>query len=1229
MSSKRRRNDPNNNDEPVAKKTKLNISKAKSERCDQCKQNFDNIPLYNGHPDKSSEEFIALTDEKLSIFTDQDDFPTHKITHFSVYDEKGHLCGFDAGLIEENVSLRFSGYIKKIDEDDSSIINGVPAYDLGPILEWYTIGYDGGITLAISFSTEFAEYILMEPSQEYSPIFDKIRKKIKIMKVVIDFLLDNYMDDPSYEDLVRHLESIGESEAVEDLPIHYAQFVCDQVVNVDKSSEEEKPLISLPCMRSLVKLAGVTFKKRKSALKLETRGFKTKKPSWTRAVTTKFVHEFFGKLFPDQLDNDDKIIKKIKKQKCGICEACQSPDCGECSSCKDMPKFGGTGKLKQSCKQRNCPYMAIMAAEISDNEDEIDDKIKTKKSKQYCKKIIHKNIKWGAKAENKFKGFNSYSSVTVGDMEIKVGDFVTIKSEPPNEPLWVVKVVAMYENSWKKSQFHGLLFCRSKDTILADTAEPQEIFLVDECDDLYLGSIFRKANVKYIRMSDNWSELGGTYSSIEQLEDNGEDFYFSKRFENKLSRFVDIKDEEINEEGCISCKRKAKDKKYVNPDYDKPENVIKWKKDAFKVGSGVLLKPEVYEFTTAFPEPTYELKSNVDPIIYPEYYRKKFTDSVKGSNVNTPRPFIVGIIEEILNKKDDIEISVRLFCRPEETGSRLSSYTSDLTLVYWTGKVITTSFKNVTGKCYVTFSDNVQSVSKWSHEGPLRFYFGKMFDLKNKEFCEVPLSAQRIGTVGKGGKSKSKVFTSKYAELPPAWEKLQQPLRSMDIFAGCGGLTEGLHQSGVCDTKWAIELDKTAAEAFRKNFPDAKVFTQDCNMILKDILDGKAAEKGLPVKGQVEMLVGGPPCQGFSGMNRFSAGQYSRFKNSLVATYLSFCEYYRPKYFMLENVRNFVSFKKGMVLKLTISCLSKMGYQVTWGIVQAGHHGVPQTRRRLILMAAAPNYSLPRYPEPLHVFNKRGALSFVMDNSKYSSGCEWTESAPFRTITVKDAMGDLPEIKNGSKQEQMRYDSEASSHFQRLMRGPEESLVRDHVCKEMTPIVEARIAHIPTAPGSDWRDLPNKVVKLNDQTSTTKLLYPYKTKSQKLKDPFKGVCRCATGHQCDPTDRQSNTLIPWCLPHTGDRHSQWAGLYGRLEWYGYFSTTITNPEPMGKQGRVLHPDQNRVVSVRECARSQGFPDKFQFQGSILDKHRQIGNAVPPPMGLALGREILKALNENL
>lgn len=69
-------------------------------------------------------------------------------------------------------------------------------------------------------------------------------------------------------------------------------------------------------------------------------------------------------------------------------------------------------------------------------------------------------------------------------------------------------------------------------------------------------------------------------------------------------------------------------------------------------------------------------------------------------------------------------------------------------------------------------------------------------------------------------------------------------------------------------------------------------------------------------------------------------------QNSLIVSYLSYCDYYRPRFFLLENVRNFVSFKRSMVLKLALRCLIRMGYQCTFGVLQAGSYGVAQTRRR-------------------------------------------------------------------------------------------------------------------------------------------------------------------------------------------------------------------------------------------------------------------------------------------
>lgn len=406
------------------------------------------------------------------------------------------------------------------------------------------------------------------------------------------------------------------------------------------------------------------------------------------------------------------------------------------------------------------------------------------------------------------------------------------------------------------------------------------------------------------------------------------------------------------------------------------------------------------------------------------------------------------------------------------------------------------------------------------------------------------------------------------------------------------------------------------------------VFTTDSNQFLMDVMDGDGFAQGMPFKGEVQLLVGTPPCQAFSGMNKFNAGEFANFQHSHIASYLSYCEYYRPNYLILDNVGDFVFFKKSLVLKLTLRCLLAMGYQATFGVIQAGHYGVPQSHRRLIIFAAAPGYELPNYPEPCHVLRKMQCESSVqVGDHRYTNGTRWIGSAPLRPITVYDALADLPAIQNGASMRILPYDTDAITHFQRQMRnaGGQLNTISDHICKNMPPLVEARMSYIPLAPGSDWRDLPNLEVRLKDGSYTNTLHYAYHTKQQANCETPRGVCICATEEACcDPSDQQLNTLIPWCLPHTADRHNHWTGLYGRLEWDGVFSTTVTNPEPMGRQGRVLHPEQHRVVSVRECARSQGFPDKYEFAGNIFDKHRQVGNAMPPPVGAALGREILQA-----
>ena len=313
-----------------------------------------------------------------------------------------------------------------------------------------------------------------------------------------------------------------------------------------------------------------------------------------------------------------------------------------------------------------------------------------------------------------------------------------------------------------------------------------------------------------------------------------------------------------------------------------------------------------------------------------------------------------------------------------------------------------------------------------------------------------------------------------------------------------------------------------------------------------------------------------------------------------------------------------------------------MRYQVGFGILQAGHYGVAQTRRRCILLASAPGYKLPKFPEPTHVFDYKGCESskVKIDGIEYTNSLRWTESAPFPTITIKDAISDLPPIRNGDQNNQMKYDG-PKTYFQQMMRKgcAKPNVMIDHICKPLSALNEKRIMCIPITPGSDWRDLPNKKVKLSNGEWAQELKYEYMDFEKGLHPYTKtktGVCHCLEkpSAKCSNPENQDDTLIPWWMPHTGNTNNNYSGVYGRLAWDGFFPTTTTDPEPSRKAGRSLHPDQHRVVSVRECARSQGFPDHWTFCGNLMEKHRQIGNAVAPPMGKAIGLEISKALSQS-
>ena len=167
-----------------------------------------------------------------------------------------------------------------------------------------------------------------------------------------------------------------------------------------------------------------------------------------------------------------------------------------------------------------------------------------------------------------------------------------------------------------------------------------------------------------------------------------------------------------------------------------------------------------------------------------------------------------------------------------------------------------------------------EDLVRWTDQAEDRLYVSEAYC--DKHFRELSDTEARELSIP--------LFSERTSVLEPT--EIVRPLRMMDIFSGAGGL-EAAGSTIAC---WAVERTSDAATAFSLNHPQAKVYTEDCSNLLERIMAGT---DGL-AKGEVEMIVGGPPCQGYSQLNKHRHSQASLVKNSCVASFLSYCDFYPP-----------------------------------------------------------------------------------------------------------------------------------------------------------------------------------------------------------------------------------------------------------------------------------------------------------------------------------------------
>ncbi len=418
--------------------------------------------------------------------------------------------------------------------------------------------------------------------------------------------------------------------------------------------------------------------------------------------------------------------------------------------------------------------------------------------------------------------------------------------------------------------------------------------------------------------------------------------------------------------------------------------------------------------------------------------------------------------------------------------------------------------------------------------------------------------------------------------------------RFVDLFAGAGGLSEGLRQAAW----WPVagsDVDPDACATYARNFPDATTLWGDlrCGDIHRHLLDISAG---------VDVVVGGPPCQGFSQV-RNHARLIDDPKNSLYREFVRLVGELEPQAFVMENVPGMA--QMGVVQQVENDLTCRGRYRVHPMVLDAADFGVPQTRKRIVFIGFHRDLGV----EPPHLIGSGatsaislgravGADRVTVVHSPQLHGAgdhvEWLDD-PWdqRIVTVAQAIGDLVELEPDGYQadtQPMTVLRQPESAYQKAMREDGAHAITNVAVPRINDDTRIRLRAIP--PGGNYLDLPDAL-----------------------------TARYLTSNRWGPDNG--------------------SGALSRKHFYAYrrlhpdiWSWTLNT-----KADSVYHWLDERALSVREFARLQSFPDRYVFttderRGELLgridggaahSRYRQVGNAVPP----LLARAIAEAIDEVL
>lgn len=362
---------------------------------------------------------------------------------------------------------------------------------------------------------------------------------------------------------------------------------------------------------------------------------------------------------------------------------------------------------------------------------------------------------------------------------------------------------------------------------------------------------------------------------------------------------------------------------------------------------------------------------------------------------------------------------------------------------------------------------------------------------------------------------------------------------AIDLFSGAGGLSEGFIQAGFHIVA-SVEADPIAAKTQSINHAYYKQYRTE--IVTEDLQYTSAVAQKLKRKGiyDVDVIIGGPPCKGFSRANMMTRNA-SNTSNDLVRKFVKLVATIKPLVAVMENVADIEKFDNGKFADKIMNSFNAIGYKVEREVLNAVEFGVPQRRRRVFFIAT------------------RNGIPIIFPDPNISK-----ESY----VTVWEAISDLPNLKNGNRIDELPYKTTRNlSKYQKYMRSKKNDKVANNLVSHNGDLVLQRYRHIPQ--GGNWEYIPDKLMK------------NYYDKS-----------RC----------------------------HHW--IYLRLK-EDEPSVAITHY----RKSMLIHPREDRGLSVREAARIQSFPDHFVFYGSISFQQQQVANAVPPRLAKAVAKSVRNILGK--